>query len=112
MFRYFFGVGEDTKQQKQLLEKFISEVLVYNQRRGAERKHPATFKKCLSIAQVSSWVVSVGFGTQGAWSMYMGYVWYRIVQGHSMVWFGVAPYRLYSNSVHLYRSSSWIYSWS
>ena len=53
--RFFFGVTEDAKLQKQLLERLIGEVLAYNQRRGAEKKHPATFKKCLDFAKVSWW---------------------------------------------------------
>ena len=55
--RFFFGVTEDAKLQKQLLEKLIGEVFGYNQRRGAERKSPASFRKCLELAKVSiGWV--------------------------------------------------------
>ena len=49
--RYFYGVVEDPKAQKQLLEKYISEVFGYNQRRGSERKSPASFRKCIELAK-------------------------------------------------------------
>ena len=49
--KYFFGVVEDPKAQKQLLEKYISEVLGYNQRRGSESKSPASFRKCIDLAK-------------------------------------------------------------
>ena len=42
--RYFYGVGDCPKTQMGLLQKFIGEVFGYNQRRGAERKSPASFK--------------------------------------------------------------------
>ena len=48
---FYFGVTEDPKTQKTLLEKFIGEVLAYNQRRGHEKKFPATYKKCLELAK-------------------------------------------------------------
>ena len=51
--KFFFGATEDPKTQKTLLEKFISEIMTYNQRRASERKYPATFKKALEIAKVS-----------------------------------------------------------
>ena len=49
--RYYYGVAGDPKTQKTLCEKLISEVLSYNQRRGLEKKHPATFKKCLELGR-------------------------------------------------------------
>ena len=50
--KYFYGCyPDDAKEQKKLLEKFVSEVFVYNQRRGNELKHPATVKKCIEIAK-------------------------------------------------------------
>lgn len=50
--KYFYGCfPDDAKEQKKLLEKFISEVFVYNQRRGNEKKFPATVKKCIEIAK-------------------------------------------------------------
>ena len=49
--RYYFGVAGDPKSQKLLCEKLISEVLSYNQNRGVQGKHPATFKKCLELSR-------------------------------------------------------------
>ena len=49
--RFYYGVTSEAKTQKSLCEKYVSEVLTYNQRRGAEKKHPATFKKCLELGK-------------------------------------------------------------
>ena len=49
--RYFYGITDEPKTQKLLLEKYISEVWAYNQRRGSESKHPATFKKLIELAK-------------------------------------------------------------
>ena len=48
---YYYSITDDAKTQKSLLEKFVSECLSYNQRRGSENKFPATFKRCLEIAK-------------------------------------------------------------
>ena len=50
--KFFYGCyPDDAREQKKLLEKFISEIFSYNQRRGNERKFPATVKKCIEIAK-------------------------------------------------------------
>ena len=49
--KFFYGCTDDPKVQKTLLEKLVSEILSYNQRRGNERKFPASFKKCLDFAK-------------------------------------------------------------
>ena len=49
--RYYFGVSDDAKTQKTLVEKLVAETLSYNQRRGADKKHPATFKKVMELAK-------------------------------------------------------------
>ena len=49
--RYFYGVAEEPKAQKVLLEKYLGEVFAYNQRRGSESKHPATFRKLCEMAK-------------------------------------------------------------
>ena len=48
---YYYSITDDAKTQKMLLEKLVSETWSYNQRRGAENKFPATFKRCLEIAK-------------------------------------------------------------
>ena len=50
--KFFFGVTDDAKVQKQLVEKLVGEVWSYNQRRGLENRHPATFKKVVEYAKV------------------------------------------------------------
>ena len=49
--RYFYGVTDEPKTQKLLLEKYLGEVFAYNQRRGSESKHPATFRKLCEMAK-------------------------------------------------------------
>ena len=51
--KYYYGVTDDAKLQKQLVERLVSEVFSYNQRRGLEKKFPATFKKVIELAKVS-----------------------------------------------------------
>ena len=48
---FFFGVTLDPKRQKELIEALLHEVFTYNQRRGAEKKYPATFKKIIELAK-------------------------------------------------------------
>ena len=49
--RYFYGITDEPKTQKMLLERYLGEVFAYNQRRGSESKHPATFRKLCEMAK-------------------------------------------------------------